>query len=991
MKVSYRLRPSGLATPMAPLPLFEDRERDPSRPGPPATASDLAPIKARADVLVSGRAHPQGPDKARTIVEIGVARGADVLLFKRLVVGTGRLAPGARSVGAASPSGGHAPPREPVATGPLAPRSPSRAAFLPAGFSMEEAMPAPPFALPPGFDVRFFQSAPQDQWMDYLRGGEHLRLTGLHPELPVVTCRLPALHAFAKLRGPGADNKPVPLVGDTLWVDMDALVACVTYRGSVSVEGAELPDDLGAGSPWTTSAGLAPCADVEESVASPRKWASSPHTAQAPAPSPTVDPISLLDHSGFAVGKVVWSPEPGVTRCAVIVKVTLDLPESPGQATIAEVQESLRGDEHASDQEGPKEGAALTYPSDHAPLKPRADVLLRGTAHAPPGKNSALVSLSVGSLEARVVALGPRAWGQGGAPVSTGPFEPVALTHENALGGPGFAANPAGTGIVEGSPPPRIESPDRLIRTRADRPPPASPGPVSPAWAARRELAGTFQSSYRERRWPCFPADFDPAYFQAAPAHLQTAHLRGDEAFRIHGVHQGGAVIEGSLPGVRPLAFALREAEEPAEIPLALDTCLFDADAMRAALVFRGSFEMASDREALRVVILREDMARQRTRDAILDEVCLRSAQPDFKRERSKLRSDPPASYALTDVLRALTESKGKGAALVAAGVALFAASRGRPGAPAPPAPPTRAHIERRIRDGESLSRLDLSGADLRGIDLSKQDLRGALLAGARLSGARLSEANLTGAKLAGIDASDSVWDGADLTRADATGARLQRASFAGATLRQAKLAKADLSSARLDEAQAEGASFVDANLKEARADGARLVKADLSGAKLGGASLRKAILDDAKLYEVTAEGAVLDEATMTDARFEKAALTGASFRSVRGPGAVWESADLGKACFALSELTGAVFAGAALVGADLRGARLRTAVFRSADLTGARLDGADLMRATFEGACLRRAILRGASLHQAETWMAVLEGADLTGAIVTGSKLDGV
>jgi hypothetical protein len=390
-----------------------------------------------------------------------------------------------------------------------------------------------PLSLPRDLDVRFFQSAPPDQWMAYLRGGEHVRLVGLHPELAVVTCRLPALHAFARLEGPGARGKAVPLVGDTLWMDMDALVACVTFRGSIEIAEPVGVDDLGANGLWTLTAGMAPCEDVEETLASPRGWAAMDSTERTSSPSgrriasPTVDPVSVEDFSGFTVGTVPWSPEPGKTRRTVVVKVTLDLPEQGGPAAIAPEQESLRGDEHASEEDD----AALTVPSDHAPLKPKADVLLRGTAHGAPGKSSALVSLSVGSLEVRAVALAPRVWGEGGVPEVTGAFEPVPLSYENALGGPGFAANPAGTGLQEGTLPPRLEDPARLLRTRADRPRPVALGPVSPAWAVRRALAGTFDRAWQRHRWPCFPADFDPAYFQAAPAHLQTAHLRGEETW----------------------------------------------------------------------------------------------------------------------------------------------------------------------------------------------------------------------------------------------------------------------------------------------------------------------------------------------------------------------------------------------------------------------------------------------------------------------------
>ena len=144
VKVTYQLRPGGLAVVAAPLPLFEDVPRDPARPGSLATASDLVPFKLHADVLVGGHVHPSRPGTARQLVEVAVARGADVALVKRLV------AVGAR------PS----PDAPPAALGPIAPSWPQRVAYLLAGSAVDSVLSERPISLPRDFDVRFFQSAP---------------------------------------------------------------------------------------------------------------------------------------------------------------------------------------------------------------------------------------------------------------------------------------------------------------------------------------------------------------------------------------------------------------------------------------------------------------------------------------------------------------------------------------------------------------------------------------------------------------------------------------------------------------------------------------------------------------------------------------------------------------------------------------------------------------------------------------------------------------
>ena len=971
VQATYALRAGGLAEPASPLPLAGDASRASSGP----VVSDRVPLKLHADVLLEGRVEPRAAGAAgatRQVVGFAVARGADVLVQRRLV------AVGERLVDPEAP--GRA-----AAFGPIAPSWGPRARFLAAEHAA--LLDARPLALPGDFDLRFFQSAPPEQWSAPLRGGERILLVGLRPEAFAVVCRLPALHAFAQIDGPGARRRAVPLVGDTLWIDAERMVATVTFRGSIEVDRREAEVAVDH-TTYSIRGGLAPCEDVEAVLAEPRAW----RTLTAPprkerAPSPSVDPVTLENESGFAAGTLAWAPSPAVLRRAVIVKGTFDIAPGGGAVTLAPVQEELHGDEMTGD----GDRAELDRASDFVPFKPKADVLLRGTAHAAPGQKTALVSLTLGSLRGRVVALAPRAWDDGGIPRPSGPFAPVPLRWAHALGGPGFAANPAGTGVAEGSRPPLLEDPDRLLRARADRPRPAAFGPIAPSWEARRARLGTFDAAWQRDLWPCLPADFDPAYFQAAPPELRCPFLAGDEAFRVESVRPGGGAVEGSLAGVRPLAFVERGAEGPAEVSLQLDTVVIDADAMRVSLTWRGSFEIGAA-AAARVTVLRESAGAARSFEDVAALLCARGvpalAAPG-------VAPPPPArSYALSDALRlrpparAAPGAPANAALAVAAGTGVFAGAARRPAPPPPPPPPARPDVEAMVAEGQDLRRVDLSNAGLAGIDLSGRDLRGALLSNADLTGARLAGANLAGANLAGARAASACFDGADLSQADLTGALLASASLQRAAVARARFADARLDDARLDGAEGEGTSFVRASLARARAAGAKLPKADFSQASLDGAGFEGAVLDDAKLLETNAPGAVLDEASLADARFERAVLPGASFAGARAAGAVFEQADLTGANLRKADMDGAVLCGATLARADLRAARARGAVFRQADLEGARLDGADLMRASFEGANLRRASLAGANLYEAETWLAAVDQADMTGALLAGTKL---
>ncbi|MFO0756956.1 MAG: DUF2169 domain-containing protein [Byssovorax sp.] len=1025
VKATYALRPSALAEIAPPLTLSDDVYGEGTASRSLVTASDFAPRKAQADVVITGTVHPRSPGIVRQAIGFAIARGPDVLLRKRLV------AVGDRARDAAAPAplrpfplgweqtwGGPdnpigcglgadarrpalvdpAAPSKPAGLGPIAPAWRGRAKYLGDGHAAfvraigsgaagQSGLPAPaPLALPGDLDLRCFQIAPPDQRLDRLLGGEQLLLAGLLPDHPIAICRLPALHAFARIEAPSRPARSVPLTGDTLWVDVDRGLACVTFRGSIPIASrAESTALLRDRRPWQIHAGLAPCRNAEETAGTPRAW-SAPRAVQETARSPqipTVDPLVVHNASGLTVGSHVWSFSPPKRRRIVIIKATYAIPADGGPLVLAADQDRLRGDEpEGGEPDGEAPEGEILYPSDHAPFKAKTDVILRGTAHAPPSRTTALVRLTLGSLDATLVALGPRTWGANGIPTPPGPFEPLPLRWAHALGGAGHAENPAGTGIAPGSPPPRLEDPEHLLRSRSDRPAPACFGPVSPTWPLRASHLGTFDRAWKRERWPYFPADFDSMFFQAAPAALQRSEPRGGEPFSITSVRPGGGDLSGKLPEARPRAFAVREDGSLFEVLLRLDTVIFDADAERVLLLWRGSFDLDEGGDAASLLVLREEPAAPITlADAAIHVAALAEPRldPGQAREGSPRPTEapPPSTFHLATVL----------AAPLAAAIAV--ASSAAVARPKPPAPLDRAAVEQLLQRGKDLRGRDLTGADLRGIDLSKRDLTGAILAGVNLTGADLRGAILASANLTGADASDAGLDGADLGKADLTGAILRRASLARASIERATLASAKLEGAHLDEVKAAGADLTSADLSRCQARSADLTKADLSSASLAGAAFHEARLDDARLYEARAAGAIFDGASLVDARFERAILSGCSFHSAAAKGAVWEGADLTDASLRSADLTLAVFSGARLAGADLTGVLARGASFRAADLSRARLDGADLMRASLEGATLRGATLRGASLYQAETRDADLAGADLARATVAGTKLD--
>ncbi|EYF02223.1 Hypothetical protein CAP_7295 [Chondromyces apiculatus DSM 436] len=240
--------------------------------------SDLVPFKRRVDVLVTGHAYPPpgqpvhamlarltlgAIDKAveiygdRSVLPGGVAsRPAAIsrvaLCWERAAGGPGTMNPAGIAVAAldGSEERGWVPnlqppgldmaslrdPIPPAGMGPIAPDWPHRMQKLgrAAAFWDHRTWHAHP--LPDEVDASYFNSAPADQQVDHLALNETLVLEHLHAEHPRLVTRLEQVVPHATLRRAAHPEQPIHLRCDTLWIDTDRGVCCVTWRGSVPLE-----------------------------------------------------------------------------------------------------------------------------------------------------------------------------------------------------------------------------------------------------------------------------------------------------------------------------------------------------------------------------------------------------------------------------------------------------------------------------------------------------------------------------------------------------------------------------------------------------------------------------------------------------------------------------------------------------------------------------------------------------------------------------------
>jgi len=194
---------------------------------------------------------------------------------------------------------------------------------------------------------------------------------------------------------------------------------------------------------------------------------------------------------------------------------------------------------------GDPAASSMQFESDVCPPKPFVDVLVHGQVHAPGGRpaTEVPVQLAVGDVQKTLLASGPRRWASF-LPGIPHPFVTLDLVYEHAFGGTRpngkvFMENPAGVGFEDLLP--RLEDPRNRLERKGGTCPVAGFGIVGRHWLPRASLAGTYDDTWKEKRWPLLPTDLDPRHFQSAPVDQQSRTIRGGERGHIVNMSQSGA------------------------------------------------------------------------------------------------------------------------------------------------------------------------------------------------------------------------------------------------------------------------------------------------------------------------------------------------------------------------------------------------------------------------------------------------------------------
>ena len=312
----------------------------------------------------------------------------------------------------------------------------------------------------------------------------------------------------------------------------------------------------------------------------------------------------LVNNTPFAADKALVADRSGADVWVVAVKSTYSL-RADGTTEVAKDQEEIV---QAPIHRGDAMKTALLYESDLDYTKMTTDVVLNGSAYAPPGRpvTQIDVAIKVGSIEKVLRVFGDRVWEPGGPFGITlsrpQPFQRMPISYERAFGGTDNISldprqygweprNPVGTGFATdlshlvGRPGPNIEDPGALVASWKDRPPPAGFGPVARHWLPRVRFAGTYDEQWKKERLPLLPDDFDERFFQYAPADQQPPDfLKGTEQVELRNLTPSGR-LSFALPPEFPV-FRTRLAGKIIDHRAKLYSVILEPDVPRVMLLW---------------------------------------------------------------------------------------------------------------------------------------------------------------------------------------------------------------------------------------------------------------------------------------------------------------------------------------------------------------------------------------------------------------------
>ena len=655
---------------------------------------------------------------------------------------------------------------------------------------------------------------------------------------------------------------------------------------------------------------------------------------------------------------------------------------------------------------GEEEALDTGYP------KQRGEYLVYGSCHASQPVTGLQVNATVAGLSKTLNVSGARYWNAAGIPSVPEPFQEMPVRWTNAFGGLGWEPNPVGMGLGADEtgriPVPPVQDPQHQMSSPNDCPEPAGFNALNPFGPQRKRYLGTFNHTWLKNRWPHYPHDTDPEYFNTAPMDQRiSGFFKGDELLRIGNMHPLKPEICSVLPGVRARVFINRVVdgqESFVEISTRAETVWLFPGSDCGILLFRGTSRV-TDETLDDVTHLMAEWELLRAEPETLDfyhQKFLKTvtpapeappeppppvaAPPAPKPKPPPAAPEPPQPPPLPPDAEKLLASANEAIAKVEAQVDAAFAKLGmtREEVMAKYAPPpkavtasTQAELEKMIADVQQQA-----DAAFKKLGMTQEEATQKYLQSQPTPKDIGQEITKLTDALQGLDA-----------KLQQSGTNLQEAAakvvpnidpaaldinkmIAGLTALAASIpskAEAAPEPPESEEAETEIAASAVGGETEVLDSVDAVMKHHASGKKLSGLDLSRLDFSGRDLSQADFSGS-----TLVKTNFRDAVLQGALFADALLADADFSGAQMGQARLIQVQAVGAKFPGANLQGADLSAGN-----FSSCDFSGADFTQAILSRALFSAASLKNIKGTGLTGLKASFPKADLSGANLRQAIL--------
>jgi hypothetical protein len=350
--------------------------------------------------------------------------------------------------------------------------------------------------------------------------------------------------------------------------------------------------------------------------------------------------MHLINNSACDAQATQALDKDGQPWLVVIAKATYSIPAEPElaqrPARLAPLQNPLLT---ADVFDGEPGLTAPCFESDFVPHKPRCDVVLKGSVHAPwqAGRPNPAehvdVQLRVHKSNGQTLihkALrvhGARVWrrvkGKTSWALSAGqPFAQMPLSYEIAFGGAYthqaigakdasvYLAHPmnlVGRGFAKGDfmrlvqdrpahqTEPILQGSAQVANSPEQTLMPAALGPLARNWQPRLAFAGTYDDAWKEEVFPLLPADFDDRFYQCAPDDQQMPYPEGGEQVTLVNLTEAAAQrfehskgqLSFMLPRRKLPMVVLSKDRNTVQLSPVIDTVAINTDAMTFDITWR--------------------------------------------------------------------------------------------------------------------------------------------------------------------------------------------------------------------------------------------------------------------------------------------------------------------------------------------------------------------------------------------------------------------